>query len=172
MHLAVMGISLIAAWKWGDWRNWKTYLSTMYYAAICDLLYLFLTANHFLWRYVSDSYFANYSGTELIYAFIVLPATTLMFISRFPHKLIKAAFYILMWIIIYILLEVVLLLSDRFVYQHGWNLIWSIGFDVVMFPMIILHHKKPLLTYLLSICFICYLVWQFEVPVHLPIENR
>jgi hypothetical protein len=54
MHLALAFITLLSVWKWGDWRNWEKYHSTMMYFALGNVLYNFLCANHFLWKLKPD----------------------------------------------------------------------------------------------------------------------
>jgi hypothetical protein len=172
MHVCFAAMFLLAAWKWGDWRNWMTYHSTMLYVVACDLLYLFLTANHYLWRYIPDGFLPSYSVTEMLHAFITLPATTLIFLSKFPAKTFRIIMHFLLWMAIFVVFEIVLFWANRFEYQFGWGIIWSIAFDLVMFPMILLHHKKPLLAYGLSVITISYLLWKFNIPTDLPIEER
>ena len=39
-------INCILAWRFGDWRNWKNYQSTILYLITSDLLYNFLCYNY------------------------------------------------------------------------------------------------------------------------------
>ncbi|WP_308639739.1 CBO0543 family protein [Paenibacillus silvisoli] len=172
MHILICVLFAAACWKWGDWRNWRTYHSTMLYIVMSNLLYLFLTAENYLWRYEPEDYFYNYAITEALYGFIVLPATVLLFLPHLPSKPKKLAGYYMLWIGVYFTMEAVLLTSKRLLHDNGWNLYWSLIFDLIMFPMLVLHHKKPLLCYFLSAIIAALLLWKFDIPIHLPIEKR
>jgi hypothetical protein len=171
MHVATGLIVLIAVWKWGDWRNWKKYHTTMLYFALGNLLYNFLTASYFLWRLDAD-FLSNHTLTELIYTFIVFPGTALLFLCNMPKVRKSKIRHIITWILIYALWEALFVLTKSIEYQYGWGYWWSVSFDAFMFPMLLLHYKKPLIAYLLSIPIGIFFIWWFHVPVHLPVEMR
>ena len=50
------------------------------------------------------------------------------------------------------------------VYNDGWNTWLSIAWNCIMFPMIALHHKKPLMAYVASIAAVILILIFF--PVH------
>ncbi|WP_227937220.1 hypothetical protein [Alkalihalobacillus deserti] len=62
-------------------------------------------------------------------------------------------------------------LTDSIEYQYGWTLGWSIVALFIMFPLLRLHFKHPLLTYLLFALVCIGFLWWFNVPVHLPVEK-
>lgn len=171
MHLILGVITLLAAWRYGDWKNWRQYHHTMMYFAMGNLLYNFLTANHFLWKLKPD-FLPNHSLTEMVYTFVTFPATALMFLSAYPEQYKKLIGHYLKWIGIYIGVEWFFMITDRILYQHGWSLYWSILFDFTMFPMLRLFHKKPLLAYVISLLMCIFWVLLFKVPVNVPIEKR
>jgi len=171
MHIVTAVISIIAVYGWGDWRNWRKYHSTLLFFALGNLVYNFYTANYFLWR-MNPEFIPNHTFTELLYTFIVFPATGLLFLGNYPKKKIKKILHILQWIVIYGAWEYVFTLTGHIEYQYNWTLWWSIGFLVVMFPLLKLHEKHPLLTYMLSGIVAVFVLWWFEVPVHLPVEER
>ena len=35
--------------KWGDWKNWAAYQSTIVYFIFCDTLYYLISHSHPLW---------------------------------------------------------------------------------------------------------------------------
>ncbi|WP_096187089.1 CBO0543 family protein [Evansella halocellulosilytica] len=171
MHVVTSLIAIIALIIRGEWKYWKTYHSTVLYVALGNLLYNFLTANYFLWRLDAD-FISNHTLTELLYTFIVFPATVLMFLHDYPEGLYKQIIRILKWIFIYGVWEYVFSVTGRIEYQYGWSFWWSIAFLFVMFPLIRLHHTHPLLTYLLTVIVASAVIWWFEVPVHIPVEMR
>lgn len=158
-----------AVWKWGDFKNWKSYQSNMLFFSIGNLLYKYFTANYFLWRINAD-FSSSYVMTDMIYTFVVFPATALLFQSRFPDNHIFR--YYLKWIIVYILVEVLFIQTGRIQYQYGWSIYWSGLFNIIMFPMLRIHHTRPLLAYILSIPIIVFLIMYFDVPVNVPVEKR
>jgi hypothetical protein len=52
-------------------------------------------------------------------------------------------------------------------YHNGWNIWWTALFDVHMFVFIILHYKKPLFAWLLSLSNIAIAVFFFQLPYSL-----
>lgn len=171
MHLILGVITVLAAWRYGDWRHWQKYHQTMMYFALGNLLYNFLTASHFLWKLKPD-FFPNHSLTEMMYTFVVFPATALMFLSNYPEQKKKVIVHYLKWIGIYVGVEWVFMLTDRIVYQYGWNLYWSIFFDFTMFPLLRIFYKKPLLAYGITFILCLFYIWYFKIPVNVPVEER
>lgn len=171
MHVAISLFTIFAVWKWGDWRQWEKYHTTMLFIALGNLIYNFLTAGWFLWRLEAD-FLTNHSLTEMLYTIIVFPGSVLIFLSNFPTTTIRKVLHILTWIAIYVSVEWVFLFTKHISYQYGWNFWWSVLFNLVMFPILAVHHKRPLLAYLLSIPVIVFVLWYFEVPVHIPVEER
>ncbi|TVY04005.1 CBO0543 family protein [Paenibacillus cremeus] len=172
MHFAIAVLILIVAWKRGDWKNWRDYHTTMMYFVLGDLLYLFLTANYALWRLKPDILLNN-AFTEMIYMFVTFPLTALLFLSKYPKGDIgKQVIYILNWVLIYAAVEWILLITGRIIYQHGWNLYWSIIFDCTIFPMLRLFYKRPVLAYGISLIMCVFWVWYFKVPVNVPVEIK
>jgi hypothetical protein len=53
----------------------------------------------------------------------------------------------------------------EFSYHNGWNIMWTVLFDITFYSMVRLHYKKPLLTYGLSIIAIVGLLLVFNVPI-------
>ncbi|OEF97095.1 CBO0543 family protein [Desulfuribacillus alkaliarsenatis] len=171
MHVATTTIAVIAAYFYGDWRNWERYHATILFFAVGNLLYNFLAANYLLWYFTPDL-LPSHSHTEMLYTFIVFPATILMFLNNYPTDTIGKIYRNLKWIAIYGVWEYVFYITGRIEYQYGWTLWWSIAFLCVMFPLLALHPKRPLLTYALSTVVVVFVLWYFDVPVHLPIELR
>lgn len=69
------------------------------------------------------------------------------------------------WVGIYALMEAIYAWSGRIVYAHGWGWWWSLGFDLMMFPMLLLHCRKPGTAYVVSAFIIVALLLIFRVPI-------
>jgi hypothetical protein len=171
LHMAVALYIVIVVWRSGSWRNWQSYHTTMMFFAMGNLAYNFLTANYFLWKLKPD-FLPNHSLTEVVYSFITFPATALQFLNSYPETARKKLWHYVKWISIYIGIEWFFTTNGRILYQHGWNLGWSFIFDLTMFPILRLHHKRPLLVYGISVLLAIFWIWMFDVPVHVPIESR
>ncbi|WP_186579276.1 CBO0543 family protein [Aquibacillus kalidii] len=171
MHVFISILVISAVWLKGDWKHWEKYHSVMLYFAIGNLTYNFLTANHFLWRIDPDFLF-NHTLTEMIYTFIIFPGCALLFIGNFPKGRSKVVKHYAFWLIVFIVGEYLLTLTDHIKYQYGWHLGWSALFDCIMFPMMKLFYHRPLLAYIISIPLAIFFIWYFDVPVHLPVEDR
>lgn len=171
MHVGLTLFVIFAVWRWGDWRNWQKYHTVMLYFALGNLAYNFLTANHFLWRLEAD-FISNHTLTEMLYTFVVFPGTALLFICNYPDTKRKVWMHYLYWIIIYVGIEWVMTTTGHIKYQFGWGLVWSAAFDCLMFPMLRLYYRKPLLSYIISVPLALFFILYFDIPVHLPVEER
>jgi hypothetical protein len=165
MHLGIALFTIWAAWRLGDWRNWEKYHSTMAYITIGGLLYEYITGQNSLWLFHPD-FLYNQKITVIVYSVLTMPLTVLIFLSRYPEDVLKKqAFYITKWICVYTLVELVLLWTGRISYQHGWSIYYSVLFDIMMFIMLRLHYKKPLLSYGISILIIIFLIYWFDITI-------
>ncbi len=129
-----------------------------------NLLYLLLTAGFVLWRF-SPEFELLPIVFELSYTFIVFPLTVLMFLNSYPQGRVHIAKHYAKWILLYSGFELVLAWNGRMLYGNGWNWYYSTAFDVLMFPMLLLHSRKPLIAYAVSVPIIILLVWYFKVPI-------
>lgn len=160
-------ISLLIGWKFGDWRNLEKYYPTILFLVIGDLLYNILMYNDPTWSYNRNWILPNHILVNLWIMITVYPATVIIYLFFFPNKKIKRIFYIFVWVILYILLELLGLhifgLIDHF---NGWNMWWSFLLDIILFVMLFIHHKRPLLAWGLSIIVIIFFLTVFDVRVH------
>lgn len=171
MHVLIAVLTILAICFRGDYRNWKEYHAPMLYMAGSNLMYNFLCANYLLWKFNPDI-LANHTITEVVYTLIVFTGTVLMFLNTYPTTLKRKVYHYATWIIIYVGFEIIFLYLGKIYYQHGWTLGWSALFVMVMFPMLRLFYKRPILAYVLSIPISIFLIYYFDVPVHIPMEER
>lgn len=164
MHLFLNVFMIFAVWRWGNWKDWEKYHTTMIFLAFSNMLYNFLTYNYRLWIMKPDI-LLNFKETEILYTVIILMGTTLIYLSRFPNTLKKQILYNLMWIIIYVVIEWILFITGRIQYEHGWNIGWTIIFDTLMFPSLYLHYRKPLLAYTEFTILVIGAIIYFKIPV-------
>jgi hypothetical protein len=170
MHFFFNGVFLLAAIKWGDWRRWKEYYPTILFFIIGDLLQNFILYNHWMWTY-QETIFAehilkNHTIISLMIMFIVYPSTVLIYLGRFPQVRWKQMLWIGFWISLYLGVEYINLKYLHLIRHHnGWTLQWSLLFNIIMFFMLKLHMKKPLLVWILSFLWILFLLKILHVPI-------
>jgi len=165
MNLAIDIFIIYAVWRWADWKNWRKYHASMIFAGAMNLLYhvLSLTHYYFLWKMVPS--FFTFTTEEIIHTFILLPGTTLIFLSRWPKNISKQLKYFIKWILIFVLGEYALNNFGGIEYYNGWNIGLSFLFCCVMFPGILIHFKKPGLAYPLFIIITFLGIWIFRIPL-------
>ncbi|SPF51613.1 conserved membrane hypothetical protein [Candidatus Desulfosporosinus infrequens] len=149
MRLLLPLIWILSAFKWSDWRNWKSYYPTILFFIVGDLIYNFIAYNHPLWEPTSPKLGVTLS--VLLVNVTCWPASTLLYLTHFPlvGKL-KKALYILKWVVLFTLIELICSWFGNFKYSNGWNIGWSILFDTVMFPLLKIHHEKPPIAWALA----------------------
>lgn len=155
---------VISAWKFGDWRNWKLYYSTIQFYIIGAFLYSLLTYNYPLWEFESPLLKTTFS--DILISFVFAPASILIYLYRFPKKkLIKQILYILFWVIIYSLVEIFSYIFGFFSYHNSWTIWWSILFNCAMFPLLWIHYKKPLWAVSLLLIYTTVGLILFKIPI-------
>lgn len=171
MHIAIALWSVLASWRSWNWNNFHEFHTTILYMSLTNLFYLFLTVGYPLWIIQPDAGLPL-SLTNSLYTFIIFPCTVILYLSRYPKSAKWQIFHNIKWIIIYIGVEWIGSIFDRISYDHEWNLAWSFLFVIVMFPMLRLHYKKPIMAYLLSIVIIIVILYYFQVPWNVPIDDQ
>jgi hypothetical protein len=161
---------LVILFKWGDWRNWKKYYPTILFFIVGDFIYLYLLSDQFpMWRYNPQGYDKGVgiknAHVSLSIMAIKYPATILIYLSKFPdHNKWKQMVYVLFWVVLYGVNEMIDLNANLIKYYNGWNLWWSIIFNLVTFIILRIHFSRPLIAWVLSFGFII-LLWNiFNVP--------
>lgn len=169
MHFVFNALFLLAGIKWGDWRNWKEYYPTILFLIGGDLLKNALLKGHLMWEY-QEVYFGEniligHLAIDLMIMAIVYPSTILIYLGHFPRTLLKQILWVALWVCIYSGVEFINLRYLNLIDHHrGWSMEWSIIFNVIMFVMLRIHFKKPLLAWGLSLVWLLFLWNWFDVP--------
>lgn len=171
MHLAITIWAIIASWRSWTWKHFYEFHATIIYVSAMNLLYIYFTTGYILWEMQPDLGLPL-SIVDMMYTFIIFPCTAILFLTKYPTIFSKKVYHILKWITIYIVVEWIGHVLNRITYENGWNLWWSLLFLIMMFPMFRLHYKRPLLAYLLTIIFIFLILYFFQVPLSVPVEDR
>ncbi|MBM7656538.1 hypothetical protein [Neobacillus cucumis] len=162
----IIGVStwILAALRWGDWRNWRNYYGTILYFILGDVLYYYVTYTHRLWSLVPTWPLKN----ELVCLtgeFIVFASTILIFLGRYPCSHLLSTWWTTLWVLIYTANEGILKITGAFTYQHGWTLFDSFLFNILLFILLRLHYKMPLITMILSIPIAILLIILNSIPI-------
>jgi hypothetical protein len=159
-------IYIFSAIKWGDWKNWRAYYPTYLFLMVGDLVYQYLFYKHSMWEYVpvgSDKKWATHTHIAFLVILIKYPATVSIFLGKMPHDWWKKIAFILMWTFFYTLNEYSDLKMGGLIHQNGWNLGWSALFSFVMFSVLAIHYRKPLVAWIVSAAFAIFLWNTFNI---------
>lgn len=164
MGFAFFGIiSILICWKWGNWKNWKEYYPTILYFIIGNLVYCILTCDKPLWQFIE--FFSKCTFSDISIMILLYPSTVILFLSFLPKTLLKKIMYILLWVIIYTLIELVSLYTGSFAYKNGWNIYFTIIFNIIMFSLLLLHYTNPLIVWPVSAILAFSMMLLFKIPL-------
>lgn len=156
---------IAAAFKFGD-RDWQKYYPTILYAALGNALYDLICYQYPLWKMEPNGLPVSMIPILLL-ILIGMPLSTWIYLSKYPFEkgVILQAFYIGIYVGLFVLLEYLSVLGGAITYHHNWNLAWSTLFSIIMFVMLRLHYHRPLLALLLSSVFAFILCMIFNVTL-------
>ncbi len=168
----IYGIAyVLAAYRWGKWKDWKKYYSTILFFIIGDLLYQYLLSDLYpMWKYVPIGPDAEKGMTHthivLLIMLIKYPCTILIYIGNYPYKkrIIYQIVYIGLWTLLFTVNELITKEMGGMTHHNGWDITASIIFNIAMFTILTIHYKKPLIAWGLSFIFIVILWNYFHVP--------
>lgn len=162
IRLAMAGVWLITACKWGDLKNWKNYYPSMLFFGMGDLIYCCVFHNHLLWEFQTDLLVPSLNELFVI-LFIFFPST-LLFLSNYPKRASHKIIYISFWIAAYMVIEIITLFMGVIKHYNGWTLWWSLLHNSIQFPILRLHHKNPILAWTVSFIFLGIIMYIFNMP--------
>ncbi|QGQ45110.1 CBO0543 family protein [Metabacillus sediminilitoris] len=162
----IIGVStwIVAALRWGDWRNWNKYHATILYFILGDVLYYYVSYQHRLWT-LEPTWPLKNELICLVGEFIVFACTVLIYIGKYPRDHFISFWWTALWVIIYTINEWILLKTGTFTYHHGWTLFDSFLFNILMFILIRLHFKMPVITLILSVTISIILIFLNSIPI-------
>ncbi|HEY8910452.1 MAG TPA: CBO0543 family protein [Desulfosporosinus sp.] len=163
MILLLAGLFILACYKWGDWRNWKTYYPTILLLIAGDFIYYYVSSAKPVLQYTAKLVPGTFA--TLIIALIVYPCTVLIFFPLYPKSgAIKKACYITFWVCLYAFLEYLALKYNYMQHFNGWNFLYSVLFDYALFPLLLVHQKKPPVALVLSSIMGIGIAFLFKLP--------
>lgn len=150
-------------WKWGNWRNWKEYYSTILYLFIGSIVCDFLLYQHPLWAF--NKLTEEYPFLKIFITAVLFPSTVILYLSHLPKSGKRMVLYIILWVAIYTVVELFAYLIGDFLYFNGWNIKYTLVFNLLMFPLITLHYKKPLYVWPISMILAFALILYFKISL-------
>ena len=155
-------ISIYLCYKFGDWENWEKYYPTILFFILSSVCCAFLTYNHPLWLYPPT--IINRTFTDLFISITVYPCTIMMFIPHLPKKMSKIFFHISYYVAIYTIPEFIAVKLGLFIYNNGWDIWHTLIFNYIMFPILILHYKKPFYAWFIALVSPHILFYILKIP--------
>ncbi|MGD7021338.1 CBO0543 family protein [Rossellomorea vietnamensis] len=170
MSIVILLLYILAGIKFGEWSEFEKYYPTLLYLIIGDLLAQFLLFNHSLWMFhpmdaVGRFFNLNHTYIALLKMAIQYTVTIAIFIGRLPEGLYSQFLRVLLWTAIYGANEFVTNHFGGLTYHRGWNYGWDIAFNLMMFIMLIIHYKRPLTAWVLTVPIIMTLWMIFDIPL-------
>ena len=154
---------LLATWKWGDWKNWRLYHSTMLFFIVISFFYSLLTYNYPLWQFESPLLKVTFSN--ILITCVFFPASLLIYLYHFPNGLKKQILYIFLWVGNNSIIEMVSYKLGFISYHHGWTIWLSVLFNCAMYPLFYVHHKKPLWAIYVSLISVVLGMIYWKIPI-------
>jgi len=169
MNILLFVIYGVVGWKYGNWKEFKSFYPTLLFLIIGDLLYQFLLYNHTMWKFntvggIEEFFNLNHTIIALGKMAIQYPVTIAIFLGRLNPNLSKQIFSVLLWSGIYAVNEWVAHITGILTYHNGWGFGWDVAFNLMMFTMLLIHHKNPLWAWFLTLPTVLGLWWIFDVP--------
>ncbi|MBT2736576.1 hypothetical protein [Bacillus sp. ISL-7] len=162
-------IYVYIGWKFGKWKEFNRYYPTLLYLIIGDLLSQYLLFNHTMWMFhpygkIDELLFNNHTLIALTKMVIQYPVTIAIFLGRMTSSKKQQLFSIVLWSGIYSVNTLIAYFFGVITLHNGWNCWWDCAFNVMLFSMLFIHYKKPILAWILTVSIILGLWWIFDVP--------
>jgi hypothetical protein len=154
-------IFIVSAYKWGDWKNWRKYYASMLFFGMGDLIYILVFHDKPLWKFVTD--YLVYPLNELFVIFTIFFSSVLIFLTNYPKKLFHQTLYNAFWISLYMLIEIFTINVHMIEHFNGWTIWWSLLHNTIQFPIVALHHKNPVLAWIIALFFLVVIMKIFKV---------
>lgn len=112
-----------------------------------------------------DLILPNHTIITILAMFVSYSSTVLIYLGRFPEDWNKRFLWFLLWVGIYLSVEYLDSMFGFITYHNGWNMLWSVLFTGIIFIILPIHQKRPLLAWLLSLIIIVTLLNIFDVKI-------
>ena len=168
MHILLFIVSILVAYKWGDWKNWEKYYPTILYFGFFDLICRSVYHDMPLWihKCTIGIQIPN-TIISLAWIFIIYPSTVLIYLYRFPKGLKNQVLYILQWVLSYTAIEWVLHLTKAIEYHNNWTIFSSLIFNCGMFTILWMHHQRRRTAWIMTFLMFLIFIQFYKIPLSL-----
>lgn len=169
MNTIMLVIYVIVGWQFGKWNHFKEYYPTLLFFITGDLLYQFLFQDYKMWRFhpvgpIDAFLHLNSTFIVLLNMAVQYTVTVAVLLGNATFTVRGVCKTVILWSMIYGLTEFIAQSYGALTYHHGWSYFWDLAFNMMMFSMLLLHHKSPFLAWALVLP-ISVTFWQIlDVP--------
>lgn len=165
--IIVTSIVIIVAWRFSDWKNWEKYYSTILFTIALSMTVSLLIYENSLWYFKGTLFLSNHTLTDLWMAYIYYPPLILLYLSCYPFEkhFRNQAGYIVIWTLLWAIIEGLYTIAGLTLYYNNWNFWWSLFIWFLMFIGIRLHYTRPLLTWILCFMLTVFMIIYFHIPI-------
>jgi hypothetical protein len=149
--LVVVIVYLIIGYFYVNWKRWREFYPTVQFYIICNLLYNFIFFNHTLWAYKPKSPWLNHTIIDLTFSFMIMPIVIMMYLQYFPANTKRRVVYLSAWVAFFTIIEFIFQKKEFFIYDNDWGVYNSVYFNIIMFSILIIHYKRPIVSILIAI---------------------
>lgn len=154
---------IFVTYKSGTWKKWRIYYPTILFFCVGSLIGFAVFHHHLLWEFKSKVF--SHIEIDLIQIIFIFSCTTILFLHYYPRRIMGQVFYILLWVAIYSTVEGLFHLLGGIEYNRGWGINWSIAHNIYQFILLRIHHKNPILAWILSFIMIKVVMCIFAVQL-------
>ncbi|APH06849.1 CBO0543 family protein [Bacillus weihaiensis] len=164
--LLVIIVWILFAYKFVDWSQVsKQYPTILFFIAI-NFAYNYFYYNHTLWAFRGiTAEWLNHSIINTAFTFFICPIGLIIYLQRFPTQRKNQLIYISVWVAFYTIIEALFAHKEMYVYGHGWNSWFNIILNTILFTILYVHYRKPLIAIIAAvpIAIIFYLFFPFPL---------
>ncbi|ERI89767.1 hypothetical protein HMPREF1982_04381 [Clostridiales bacterium oral taxon 876 str. F0540] len=153
---------IIIAYKYSDWKNWRTYYPTIIFWGLGDMIYNVIFCDTPLWKY-ADPWFGHILS-DILTMVIIFPCAALLYLTHFPKTVYKKIAYIFFWVFTFTGIEFIFTKLGSIIYFNSWTIIWSAVHNTYQFFLLRLHHHNPLLAWAAAFLILAVIMSIFKIP--------
>lgn len=148
------------------WIEWKTYHTTILYISVCNVFQNMVSGDYLLWKF-NPLGFPSHEHADIFMSFVSLPLLALLYLTNFFRKTLfkEKIRTMLFWTITSIIIQYIAYKWHFVTYHHGYKFWMEILFYIAMYSFLPLHHRRPVLTYLLTVLVAMFFIFYFDVPI-------
>ncbi|QJX77556.1 CBO0543 family protein [Priestia megaterium] len=169
MQSSFVLVFIILGLLFGKWRRYQEYYPTLLFWVTGNLLYEVLLFHHRVWVFhhvgIDHLFLPDHLMVSLGITLIIYPFVIPVFLGRLPLHVSGSLWWILLWALLFTVIEFIAYVNHSITHHYGWSLLCSFLFNIVTFSLLIIHQKTALAAWILSGSFIAFLFIFFDIPM-------